>query len=119
MPRMPFSDWRTTSSSAGMWFAMSVGMPMPRLTVFPSAISLTARRTMPSRSSATLGLPHGAPLDPLLARRDDQPVDVDAGRVDRVRVELARLDELLDLGDARAAGGRGHRVEVARGAVVH
>ena len=36
------------------------------------------------------------------------------GRWMRVGVELARLDELLDLGDADPAGHRGERVEVAR-----
>ena len=35
-----------------------------------------------------------------------------------VRIELAGLDQLLDLGDRDAAGGRRHRVEVARGLAV-
>jgi hypothetical protein len=48
---MPFSDWRITSIPAGMWFAISVGMPIPRLTVNPSRSSRTARRMIPSRSS--------------------------------------------------------------------
>src|SRR5262249_1011800 len=70
------------------------------------------------RGRAPSALPHGPPLDPLLARRDDEPVHVDPGRVDRVRVEVARLDELLDLRDADPPARRGHRVEVPRRAVV-
>src|SRR5204862_7823470 len=65
----------------------------------------------PSRSSMEL-LSHRAPLDPLLARRDDHPVHEDSRRVDAFRIELARLDELLDLRDGHPAGGRRHRVEV-------
>ena len=40
------------------------------------------------------------------------------GRVDVVGVDLAGLDEILDLGDRDLAGGRHHRVEVARGLAV-
>ena len=32
-PRMPFSDWRMTSMPDGIALAISVGMPIPRLTV--------------------------------------------------------------------------------------
>ena len=32
MPSMPFSDCSVTVMPAGMLFATSVGMPMPRLT---------------------------------------------------------------------------------------
>src|SRR5262249_44212037 len=63
--------------------------------------------------------PHGAPLDALLARQDDDTLDEHARGVDRLRVELADLDELFDLGDRDAAGRGGHRVEVARGLAVH
>ena len=35
-----------------------------------------------------------------------------------VGIELARLDQLLDLGDRDAAGGGHHRIEVARGLAV-
>src|SRR5262245_31614149 len=93
---------------------MSVGMPIPKLTVYPSRSSFTARRTMPSRSSIRLRLPHGPPLDALLARRDHDALHEDGRRVDRLRVELAHLDELLDLGDRDLPRRRGHRIEVAR-----
>src|SRR5436190_5634394 len=65
-----------------------------------------------------LGCPDGAPLDPLLARGDDDPVDVEGRRVDMVGIELAGRHQLLHFGDRDAAGGRGHRVEVARGLAV-
>ena len=42
------------------------------------------------------------------------PLHEDAGGVDVVRVELAGLDELLDLGDRDPPAHRGERVEVAR-----
>ena len=32
MPSMPFSLWSWIRMPGGMWFATSVGMPMPRLT---------------------------------------------------------------------------------------
>ncbi len=32
MPSMPFSEWSWIDMPSGMWFATSVGMPMPRLT---------------------------------------------------------------------------------------
>ena len=39
---------------------------------------------------------------------------VNAGRDDVVGVDLARLDQMLDLGDRDLAGRRHHRIEVAR-----
>src|SRR5215472_10225671 len=113
-PRIPFSDWRITSMPGGMWLATSVGMPMPRLTVYPSRSSFTARRTMPSRSNIRLGLPHGAALDALLPRSHHDALHEDARRVNALRVEVADLDELLDLRDRDFAGRGRHRVEVAR-----
>src|SRR5262245_56689254 len=110
-PRIPFSDWRMTSMSGGMWLAMSVGMPMPRFTVKPSFSSLTARRMMPSRSSMS-GFPHRSPLDAFLSRGDDQAVDENAGGMDALRVELPDLDELLDLGDRDLPRGDRHGIEV-------
>ena len=63
----------------------------------------------------------GALLDALvgglLPGEGEHPVDEDAGRVDLVGVELAGLDELLDLGDRDAPGHGGERVEVAAGLV--
>ncbi len=43
MPSRPFSDCSTMSVPAGMKFATSVGMPMPRLTYIPSGSSRAAR----------------------------------------------------------------------------
>ena len=37
-----------------------------------------------------------------------------ARRDDLVGVDLARLDEMLDLGDRHLAGGRHHRIEIPR-----
>src|SRR5947209_10502499 len=54
-------------------------------------------------------------LDSFDALRDDDAVDEDARRVDAVRIELARFDELLDLGDADLSRRRRHRIEVSRG----
>ena len=47
------------------------------------------------------------------ARQGHHPLDEDAGQVDLVGVELAGLDELLDLGDGDPAGHGAERVEVA------
>src|SRR5688572_4799840 len=59
-------------------------------------------------------LPHRALLDPLHPRRHDHPMHEAPRRVDASRIQRARLDELLDLGDADVAGRRGDRIEVAR-----
>src|SRR6185437_8491407 len=68
------------------------------------------RRVLPAGAAGD-----GAEFDALLVFRPfDDPVDVNAGRMDRVRIELADLDELLDLGDGDLAAGRDHRIEVAR-----
>src|SRR5436305_14829806 len=60
-------------------------------------------------------LPHGPLLDSFDSLRDDDTMDEDARRVNAVRIELARLDELLDLGDADLSRRRRHRIEVPRG----
>jgi hypothetical protein len=58
-------------------------------------------------------------LDPLLvAAAFEDALDEDPRRVDLVGVELADLDQLLDLGDRDPAGHRGERVEVAGGLAV-
>ena len=44
----------------------------------------------------------------------DDALHVDAGRDDVVGVDLARLDQMLDLGDREPARRRHHRIEVAR-----
>jgi len=57
----------------------------------------------------------GGALDALSGRPDlDDTLHVDARRVDLFGIDLARLDQLLDLGDGDSAGHRAKRVEVAR-----
>src|SRR5262245_20979110 len=91
-------------------------MPIPRFTVNPSRSSFTARRMMPSRSSTSglPGLPRRAPLDALLSGSDDETIHEDARRVDGLRVELAGLDELLDLREGDLPGRHRHRIEIPR-----
>src|SRR6185503_14424126 len=63
-----------------------------------------------------LPLPYGALLDALLVGRVvHDALHEDAGGVNVVRVDLAGLDQVLDLGDRNLAGSRHDRVEVARG----
>src|SRR5580698_8857927 len=65
-------------------------------------------------------LPGRALLDRLLvARALEHALDVDRRQVDMVGVELADLDELLDLDDRDLAGLRAQRVEVARRLAEH
>src|SRR5215468_10664102 len=60
--------------------------------------------------------PDRALLDRLVvAGALEDPLDVDRRQVDAIGVELADLDELLDLDDRDLAGLRAQRVEVARG----
>src|SRR3989304_4861922 len=108
MPRRPFSAWKMTPFSGGVNSATRFGMPMPRLTNSPPLNSAATRMAMSSRGrrsfvSSIAITPH-----------EDQAVGVDAGRRDLVRAELARLDDLLDLGDGDGGRGRHGRVEVAR-----
>src|SRR6185312_13028557 len=66
--------------------------------------------------SPLIPLPHGALLDPLLERvAMHDALHENAGGVDLVWLDLAGIDELLDLHDGDLGGGRHHRVEVARG----
>jgi len=51
----------------------------------------------------------------LLGAERHHPLDEDAGDMDGVRLRLARLHELFDLGDGDAAGHGGERVEVGGG----
>src|ERR1700742_2602904 len=55
----------------------------------------------------------------LFGSQGDDALHEYAGGVHLVRVDLARLDELLDLGDGDAATHRRQRVEVSRCATVH
>src|SRR5688572_2247185 len=118
MPSMPFSDWRMMFIPGGMKLATSVGMPIPRLTYIPSRSSRAVRAAICSRVSGGMSgapLADGALFDRLLEGRAlDDPLHVDAGGVDLVRVQRPRLDQLFDLGDRDAPGRRHHGVEVAR-----
>src|SRR6185436_10870244 len=78
------------------------------------------RHQLADRRILLAGRPgEGAELDALLELRAlDDAVDVDARRVDLVGIELAHLDQLLDLGHRDLAAGGDHRVEVARGLAV-
>src|ERR1051325_4805059 len=77
------------------------------------------RRTMRSRLSMYLDrlqLPNGAPFDALVVVRALEDVrDEDAGRDDRIRIQLTWLDDLFHLREGDLAGGGHHRVEVPRG----
>src|SRR6478609_2328346 len=104
---------------------------MPRLTYEPSDSSEAARAAISSRfhGMSVLSLfggagagAHGALLDPLVARllvgQLDDALHVDAGGVHVVRFQLARVHEVLDLGDGDPPAHRRQRVEVARGVAV-
>src|ERR1700756_2038868 len=87
---------------------------MPRLTYCPSTSSFATRAASCSLLSTVAPL-HGPPLDALLdARGVHDALHEDARCVHEHRVEVARLDELLDRGDRDPAGGRAQRVEVLR-----
>src|SRR5918995_4338371 len=104
---------------------------MPRFTYEPSSSSAAARAAICSRVSGISGLHllalglvglaglHRTLLDPLLdvLANGNDALDVDAGQVDLVRIQLTRLDQLLDLRDGDPAGHRGQRVEVPRAPV--
>jgi hypothetical protein len=60
-------------------------------------------------------LADGALFDALFVLPLDDPVDIDAGQVDRVGVERAQGNDLLHLDHADLAAGRGGRVEVPGG----
>src|SRR5450759_2111543 len=63
---------------------------------------------------------HGALLDVFdRVRHVDDAFDVNARRDDVVGIEIARLHQVLDLGDRHLAGGRHHRIEIARGLPIH
>src|SRR5262249_1741997 len=95
---------------------------MPRLTYWPSCSSAAHRAASWNRVSAMSGLlprAHGALLHLLALGADlDDPLHEHARGVYVLGVDLARLDELFDLGDRDPAGHRAQRVEVARGLVV-
>src|SRR3954453_9639105 len=110
---MPFSECSTTCTPWGTKFGTKVGMPMPRLTYWPSSSSSATRAASSSRVSAMgsgllvagalgagllagrgrgcLGLAAGpgrAHLDLLaLGAHDDDPVDEQAGKVHVLRAD--------------------------------
>src|SRR6185436_15377894 len=57
-------------------------------------------------------------LDSLLPLRHHHSMHEDPRRVHAIRLELARLDQLLHFGDANLPRRGGHRIEVARGLAV-
>src|SRR3954451_21126697 len=88
---------------------------MPRLTYCPSDSSRATRAASSSRVSTR----HRPLLDPLLEVRNVyDALHEDPRRVHIHRVELARLDQLLDLRNRDAPGRRAQRVEVLRALLV-
>ena len=64
-------------------------------------------------------LAHGALLDVLHGvGHVDHPLDEDARRDDVVGIDLARLDQVLDLGYRHLGRGRHHRIKIARGLAI-
>ena len=86
----------------------------------PSCSSCAARSAIWLRSQGMLRPPQAAGLRTVRCSMRfsccalDDPVHVDAGQVDVVGIEAARLHDLLHLHDADLAAHRGGRVEVAR-----
>src|SRR4029079_5599871 len=71
---------------------------------------------MTMRCRLSTGLPHSALPDTVRVGRAMQDVlHEDARRMHLVRLDLARLDEVLDLRERDACGGGHHRVEVPGG----
>src|SRR5271154_3200073 len=70
---------------------------------------------MSPENSGRVALAGRALLDPLQGVWDvNDALNVNARGDDMVAVDLARLDQMLDLGDGEPAGRRHHRIEVAR-----
>ena len=55
---------------------------------------------------------HGALFDALLMLALDDPVHVDARRVNKIGIERPGGHDFLDLGDADLAAGRGQRIRI-------
>src|ERR1700722_7392955 len=94
---------------------------MPRLTYCPSRNSSATRRASCSLVSATLGsrFARRHALDAFAAVADgDDALDEDSRGVHVARIDLARLDEFLDLRDRDSPSRRAQRIEVARRLIV-
>ncbi len=108
---------------SGMWFGISVGIPMPRLTYWPS-VAASVRPSSGAGHSAILPVAASIVIGahrPLFSIRfsglgtcttrcTKMPGVCTVGGVD-----LSGLDELLDLGDRDPAGRGTVRVEVGGG----
>src|SRR3954470_24210793 len=114
MPMTPFSDWNITSRVGGTWFATMVGMPMPRLTHQPSGTSSARRSAIWSRVKGMVRPPSSSfGLQPIAAAIHlDHAVHIDAGGHDHVRVQLAKLTDVLHLGDGQLRRHGHDRVEI-------
>src|SRR4051794_31383819 len=112
---MPFSECSTTCTPSGTWLGTRVGMPMPRLTYWPSVSSSATRAASSSRVRAISvslrgfltrggrggrpGARAGGELLDLLVRRVGlhDPVDEHAGQVHLLGSDLPRFVDPLDL----------------------
>src|ERR1700743_75312 len=134
-PRMPFSECRTTVTPSGMWFGIRVGIPMPRLTYWPSSNSAATRAAIPSlvqlicRHSSSSLRSASSPVRSRLHRLLLDPfggighvyhsLHENARGVHGGGVNLSGFDEEFHLGDGDPSGGCALRVEVAGGLAVH
>src|SRR6516162_91784 len=118
MPSTPFSEWKTTSRSAGRSSATCNGAPMPRLTNQPSGISRATRAAISLRVRGW----HAARTFMLRSLGDGRfaigyvqhAIDVDARRRDLLRIERAEIDNVLRLRDRQLRRRRHHRIEISR-----
>src|SRR6266508_3778324 len=102
---MPFSACKTMVAPGGKKLATRVGRPMPRFTAMPSRSSWATRMAISSLVN---------PAD-VMSRSLHHSLHEDTRCHDVLRLQLARLDYRLGLGDGDARR-RGHnRVEVAPG----
>src|SRR5690606_32571077 len=108
----------------GVAYQASANEPV---SIYDTPIRSSRSLTMRSTSSSPImaphsrsGCSHGALLDALFRIRiDHDAVDVDARQVHLVRVDLADLHQLLDLGHANPSRHGTGRIEVARSLAEH
>src|ERR1700746_3084699 len=118
IPKTPFSEWKITSRSTGTWSATWVGAPMPRLTNQPSGMSRATRTAISVRvrglyavgASTFRSLGDGG----LAIGHVQHALDVDAWRRDLLRIERAKIENVLRLRDRQLGRHRHHRIEVTR-----